>query len=39
MEAVIRDPDGRLINLQAPVPEGVAVPDADAHHEEKYGAR
>jgi hypothetical protein len=39
MEAVIRDPDGRLINLQAPVPEGVAVPDADAHHEENYGAR
>jgi hypothetical protein len=39
MEAVIRDPDGRHINLQAPVPEGIAVPDADAHHEEKYGAR
>jgi hypothetical protein len=39
MEAVIRDPDGRHINLQAPVPDGVAVPDADAHREEKYGAR
>ena len=37
MEAVIRDPDGRHVHLQAPVPEGVAVPDADAHHEEKYG--
>ena len=37
MEAVIRDPDGRRINLQAPVPEGVTIPDADMHHEEKYG--
>ena len=38
MEAVIRDPDGRHVNLQAPVPEGVVVPDANVHHEEKYGA-
>jgi hypothetical protein len=39
MEAVIRDPDGRHINLQAPIPESVPVPDADAHHQEKYGPR
>ena len=39
MEAVVRDPDGRSVNLQAPVPEGVTVPDADMHHEEKYGER
>ena len=37
VEALVRDPDGRTVSLQAPVPEGVTAPDADAHHKEKYG--
>jgi hypothetical protein len=37
VEALIRDPDGRNVSLQAPMPEGVAAPDAHAHHEAKYG--
>jgi hypothetical protein len=37
VEAHVLDPDGRHVSLQAPVPEGVATPDADAHHDEKYG--
>jgi hypothetical protein len=36
-EAVILDPDGRSVSLQAPLPEGIAAPDPDAHHAEKYG--
>lgn len=36
-EALIRDPDGRTVSLQAPLPEGVAAPDMDAHHLDKYG--
>jgi hypothetical protein len=39
MEAILRDPDGRHVSLQAPLPEGVEVPGADAHHHEKYGTR
>jgi len=38
VEAFVRDPDGRLMALQAPLPEGVAAPDTDAHHAEKYGS-
>jgi hypothetical protein len=37
VEALIRDPDGRNVSLQGPLPAGVSAPDADAHHEEKYG--
>jgi hypothetical protein len=37
VEAVVRDPDGRPVSLQAPVPEGVEAPDAAAHHAERYG--
>jgi hypothetical protein len=37
VEAWIRDPDGRNVSLQGPLPAGVSAPDADAHHEEKYG--
>jgi hypothetical protein len=37
VEALVRDPDGRAISLQAPVPEGVNGPDAATHHHEKYG--
>jgi len=37
MAAVIVDPDGRRVGLQAPLPEGVVAPDADQHHGEKYG--
>jgi hypothetical protein len=36
-EALVRDPDGRCVSLQGPLPKGVTAPDADAHHEEKYG--
>ena len=36
-EALVVDPDGRLVSLQAPVPDGVVAPDTDAHHEQKYG--
>lgn len=37
VEALIQDPDGRLVSLQAPIPEGVAAVDADVHHHDKYG--
>ena len=37
LEAHLRDPDGRIVSLQAPVPEGVDAPDAEVHHAEKYG--
>ena len=38
VQAIIRDPDGRSVSLQAPLPDGVEAPDADAHHSEKYGS-
>lgn len=37
LEALVRDPDGRSISLQAPLPAGTPAPDAHAHHVEKYG--
>jgi hypothetical protein len=37
VEALVRDPDGRNVSLQAPLPDRVVAPDADAHHDEKYG--
>src|SRR5207248_209857 len=37
VEALIRDPDGREVSLQAPVPDNFEAIDADAHHHEKYG--
>ncbi|MEZ5281287.1 MAG: hypothetical protein R2770_12540 [Acidimicrobiales bacterium] len=37
-EAIVRDPDGRNVSLQAPLPAGEAAPDAEAHHAEKYGS-
>jgi hypothetical protein len=37
VEALVRDPDGRVVGLQAPLPPGVEAPDIDVHHEEKYG--
>ena len=37
VEALLVDPDGRHVSLQAPLPDGVAAPDRDAHHEQKYG--
>ncbi len=37
MQAVLRDPDGRAVALQAPLPPGVTAPDMDGHHAEKYG--
>jgi len=39
VEALIRDPDGREVSLQAPLPEGIEAPDADAHHHERYTSR
>jgi hypothetical protein len=38
LEAIVRDPDERLVSFQAPLPDGVSVPDADTHHRERYGA-
>lgn len=37
-EAIVKDPDGRDVSLQAPLPAGQTGPDAAAHHDEKYGA-
>jgi hypothetical protein len=37
VEALVRDPDGRNVSLQAPLPEGIAAPDADARQQENYG--
>ena len=37
VEALVRDPDGRAISVQGPLPEGLDTPDADDHHREKYG--
>ena len=37
VEALLADPDGREVSLQAPVPDGVAAPDMDEHHDDKYG--
>ena len=37
VEAIVRDPDGREVSLQAPLPPGVTAPDIDEHHERKYG--
>jgi hypothetical protein len=34
VEALICDPDGRHVSLQAPLPEGVAAPGSAAHHQE-----
>lgn len=38
VEALLRDPDGRQISLQAPLPRGATAPDLEAHHEQKYGS-
>ena len=36
-EALLTDPDGREVSLQAPLPAGTDGPDADVHHADKYG--
>ena len=36
VEALLADPDGRSVSLQAPLPTGTTVLDADAHHADKY---
>ena len=38
LQALVRDPDGRAVALQAPLPAGLAAPDMDGHHQEKYGS-
>jgi hypothetical protein len=38
VEALVRDPDGRLVSLQAPLPPGIQAPDAAEHHAEKYSS-
>ena len=38
VEALVRDPDGRLVSLQAPLPPGVEAPDEAEHHAERYGS-
>jgi hypothetical protein len=37
-EAIVRDPDGRPVSLQAQLPPGVDAPDADDQHADRYGA-
>ena len=37
VEAFVRDPDGRRVSLQAPLPNDITTDGADAHHQEKYG--
>ena len=36
-EAIIRDPDGRDVSLQAPLPPDAESIDAAEHHRDKYG--
>jgi hypothetical protein len=36
--ARLRDPDGREVGLHAPLPDGVAAPDMDAHHDAVHGS-
>jgi hypothetical protein len=37
VEALVADPDGRPVSLQAPIPSGVTAPDTEEHHTERYG--
>lgn len=37
VEALVKDPDDRIVSLQAPLPDGVVAPDAEAHHHDKHG--
>jgi hypothetical protein len=37
VEAHVKDPDGRVVSLQAPVPQGMTAVDTETHHREKYG--
>jgi len=37
LEMLVRDQDGDLVALQAPLPPGVEAPDMDAHHRARYG--
>jgi hypothetical protein len=37
LQAIVRDPDGRPVSLEAPLPEGSDAPDIDQHHADKYG--
>lgn len=38
VEALVRDPDGRVVSLQAPVPDGTDAPDAATHHRDRHGS-
>jgi hypothetical protein len=38
VEALVRDPDGRLVSLQGPLPGGVTAPDMEAHHLDRHGS-
>jgi hypothetical protein len=38
VEALVLDPDGRNVSLQAPLPDGVLAPDMEAHHRDRYGS-
>ena len=37
LEALVRDPDGRLVSLQAPLPPDVEPTDAAQHDAEQFG--
>jgi hypothetical protein len=36
LEALVADPDGRSVSLQAPLPPGASAPDMGEHHDSKY---
>lgn len=38
VEALLRDPDGRTISLQGPLPKGTTAPEHEEHHAQKYGS-
>jgi hypothetical protein len=38
MEALIRDPDGRNVSLEAPLPDEIEAPDSDAVHQALDGS-
>ena len=39
VEAMVLDPDGREVSLQAPLPANASASDAKAHHADKYGTK
>jgi hypothetical protein len=36
LAAIVRDPDGRQVGLQAPMPEGMTAPSMEDHHADAH---